>query len=228
MLPIAALTVFGLLAARVTGAPAGSRRLILGLAVLALLAGQLLPAGHPLRVDLAGAGRSLGWIAAAAVPVVVYAFAIRHLRRRAQGGDAAPRRPVGLVRIAEDTALAAETRAMLRDETEAAADRAPEALSLAWRGPGGGLEGHVQIERIAETAQVAMIWVEAPQRRQGIGARLLAAAEGEAREIGARRMTVFAGSWQSPEFFARAGYRTVAERALGPGLVRIWMEKDLA
>jgi GNAT superfamily N-acetyltransferase len=224
---IVALALLGLGLARLLGAPPGVWRPVLAAAVLAALGSQLLPAGHPLRVDVAGSARSLGWLGLALAPVVAYALGIRWLRRRTGvGAPAAPGHLRGLVQFADDTRLTADTEAAL-DEEAAASGAAARFLSLGWRTDGGSLAGHLRMRQTADTAEVLLLRVAPQHRRQGIGARLLAAAEGEARARGARRMWAAPGSWQAPDVFARAGYRTVAERPLGPGLSRLWMEREL-
>lgn len=227
MVQVLSLTLFALLAARLFRAPRGTWRFILAAAALILGASQLLPAGNPFRADVAGSARTLFWVGLAGLPVAGYALMLRGLRRRTGADAPAARHPVGLVRIVDDAALVAETQAALAAEA-AASGAACAALSLGWRTGDGALVGRVQLRRTAETAEVAALWVAEPARGQGIGARLLEAAEVEARAMGARRMTLSLGSWQRPDFFGRAGYVTVAERPLGCGLTRRWMEKELA
>ena len=226
---IVTLALLALGLARLVRAPRGTWRYILAAAVLAALGSQLLPAGHPFRADVAASARNLGWVGLALIPVAAYALGIRWLRRRtgADAGPAAPRHPTGLVRIAEDAALAADTEAALTAEAAAVPGAAPATLSLAWRAEDGSLAGHLRMRQTAGTAEILALRVAPPHRRRGIGGRLLAAAEAEARARGARRMAVAPFSWQAPGFFARAGYRTAAERALGGGLSRLWMERDL-
>jgi ribosomal protein S18 acetylase RimI-like enzyme len=217
MVPILALALFALLLARALQAPPGTWRWIVGAAALALVASQLLPAGHPYRVDLAGSARLALWIGLAAVPVAAYALWLRGLRRRS-GVAAAPERPRprGLVQFAEDAALAAETAAAL--EAEAPGRR----LSLGWRGADGGLEGHLRLRVAGELAEVEQLRVAPAARRRGVGRALLGAAEGEAAGLGARRIGAAVADWQAPEFFAAAGY------APGPAAgARRWMEKAL-
>jgi GNAT superfamily N-acetyltransferase len=215
-----------LVAARRLGAPPGSWRRIVGVAVLVLAASQALPPGHPLRADLVGSARTLGWLALAAAPIAAYALWIRALRRRTGASRPAPH-PVGLVQIADDAALVAETEAALA--TLAAPVLGPPApLSLAWRAEDGTLAGHLRLVRAARIAEIEALIVAEPFRRRGIGTRLLRAAEAEARSRGLERMAATVGSWQSPGFFASAGYRAAAHHDLGGGVRRIRMERDLA
>ncbi len=224
MLQVLSLTVFALLAARLFKAPRGSWRLILGAAVAGVAASQLLAPGHPLRVDVAGGARSLFWIAVALVPVAAYALMIRRLRRRSGAAlPEVPERPRGLVQIAQDAALADETRASLDRETEAATGTAPARLSLGWRAADGALAGHLRLRLEPDCAEVEALHVAPAHRRAGIGTSLVTAAAAEAQARGATRLRAVVADWQAPQFFASLGFATHAELDR-----RRWMERPLA
>ncbi len=224
MFLIVLLTLFALLLARVAGAPEGTWKLVLAGAGLMVLASQLLAPGHPMRVDLVTTARVAFWVGLAAIPVGIYAVFLGRLRRRTGAdrlNEAAPRR-TGLVRIDDDRALAADTRAALDVEGPG------RATSLAWRDPDGALVGHIRLRRFADAAEVEAIRVAPDRRGDGIGGRLLAAAERELRAEGVARMSAAPGDWQAPQFFARAGYRVEGTDALGGGRSRLRMSKVLA
>lgn len=221
MLAILSLAGAALLLARVAEAPRGTWRFVLGAAVVMIAASQLLPPGHPLRVDVGSWARWGGWGVVAAAPVVAYGLMIRRLRRGARPvpvAAAVPAHPVGLVRIAADEGLAAETRAALERE---AGGEPP--VSFGWRAEDGRMVGHLRSRRLAEVVMVEMIWVARDHRRQGIGAALLAAAEGAA---GARRIAVETDGGGG--LFVAAGYGIVFRHPLGPGVDRVWLEKELS
>lgn len=229
MFAVFSLTLFALLLARVLRAPGGTWRYIIAAAVAVLAASQLLPAGNAFRADVAGALPTLFWLALAAIPVALYAAWVRRLRQRSGldtgHGPRAGSRPHGLVQFPDDAPLVAETGAAL--DAQAAAARPCVPVSLGWRGADGALAGHLRLQLAGEVAEIEMLRVAPAARRQGIGAALLRAAEGEAQARGAARIGALVADWQVPEFFAKAGYAGAAAHGIGRGQQRRWMEKTL-
>ena len=58
----------------------------------------------------------------------------------------------------------------------------------------------------ATCAGIGMVWVRDDSRRDGWGAKLLAAAEDAARARGCRQVLVSSFTFQAPEFYRRHGY----------------------
>lgn len=77
-------------------------------------------------------------------------------------------------------------------------------------------------------AQIEYLWIDAALRGQGLGERLLRAAEDEARRRGCRTMVLDTHSFQAPEFYPKLGYREVGRTVDTPaGHTQILFQKEL-
>lgn len=66
----------------------------------------------------------------------------------------------------------------------------------------GGLTGDIW----GGWLHVSILWAEGPLRGTGLGQQLMAAAEAEAREVGARYVHLDSHSFQAPGFYEKLGY----------------------
>jgi GNAT superfamily N-acetyltransferase len=58
--------------------------------------------------------------------------------------------------------------------------------------------------------EIRQFWVEESRRKQGLGTRLLVAAEQEARRRGCRQIVLTTFSFQAPVFYTKRGFKTLA------------------
>jgi GNAT superfamily N-acetyltransferase len=58
--------------------------------------------------------------------------------------------------------------------------------------------------------EIRQFWVEEARRKQGLGTRLLAAAEQEARQRGCQQILLMTFTFQSPAFYAKHGFEVIA------------------
>ena len=58
---------------------------------------------------------------------------------------------------------------------------------------------------------IDILWVDEKFRGQGLGSKLLEAAEAEAKKCGCHSVHVDRMSWQAPEFYKKHGYKIISD-----------------
>jgi ribosomal protein S18 acetylase RimI-like enzyme len=89
-------------------------------------------------------------------------------------------------------------------------------LNAAQRADDGSLEAGISGWSWGGTAYIDYLWVHADLRRAGLGTRLLAAAEVEARARGCAQMIISSHTFQAPDFYRRHGYVEYARTEESP------------
>jgi len=76
---------------------------------------------------------------------------------------------------------------------------------------------------------IDLVFLPASVRAKGLGGRVLAMAEAEARERGCHRGVLYTISFQAPGFYERRGWREFGRIPCDPpGTARVFMTKELA
>ncbi|MEM8882682.1 MAG: GNAT family N-acetyltransferase [Planctomycetota bacterium] len=92
----------------------------------------------------------------------------------------------------------------------------------------GALLGGLCAHTFWDWLSVGQVWVEESRRRQGVGRRLMAAAEAEAIERGCRHVYLDTVDVQAPGFYEKLGYRVVGTlEDFPPGGRKFFLTKDL-
>ena len=99
-------------------------------------------------------------------------------------------------------------------------------FTLVHRDAEGTLRAGLVAEVVLNWMFIDKFWVDDALRGQGIGTRLLAGAEAEARRLGAIGCHLYTSSFQAPDFYRRHGYAEVGHIDDRPrGHQRFWFAK---
>jgi ribosomal protein S18 acetylase RimI-like enzyme len=81
-----------------------------------------------------------------------------------------------------------------------------DSFSVKVTGAGGQIIGGLTAWTWAGLCGISLLWVHGDHRQAGWGAKILAAAEGEARRRGCDRVCVSSFTFQAPGFYQKYGY----------------------
>ncbi|MCR8960049.1 GNAT family N-acetyltransferase [Variovorax sp. S2] len=102
-------------------------------------------------------------------------------------------------------------------------------IRLSARDGNGRLLGGLRSFVFLRWLNIEVLFVEADVRGSGLGSRLLAEAERQAIELGARNAKLDTFEWQAPEFYRKHGYEEYARiDDYAPGFYLASMKKSLA
>ncbi|HEY4251633.1 MAG TPA: GNAT family N-acetyltransferase [Roseomonas sp.] len=94
------------------------------------------------------------------------------------------------------------------------------------RDAAGGVAGGARCDIASGWLYLDWLWVAAPARGSGLGARLLLAAETLARERRLLGVHLYTFSFQAPGFYRKQGYAEFARMDdMPPGATRFWFVK---
>ena len=92
----------------------------------------------------------------------------------------------------------------------------------------GALVGGLCAQTFWDWLYVCQVWVHESRRGEGVGRRLMEAAETEARQRGCNHVYLDTISLQAPGFYEHLGYRIVGTlEDYPPGERKLFMRKDL-
>jgi GNAT superfamily N-acetyltransferase len=127
-----------------------------------------------------------------------------------------------------DPTVAALLDAEVRRETVAACGHGDDVELAVLARDGGAVRAGVYGWTWGGCCELESLWVEPSLRGQGLGSRLLAAAEAAALERGCRQVVLFTYELQAPGFYERRGYELVGRVDDCPtGTAALWFRKRL-
>jgi len=128
----------------------------------------------------------------------------------------------------EDSAWGIIGHGVSRYNKEQAGDNHFKRLYYVLKDSDGEVVGGVIAEVYWDWLYIDLLWVQEGLRRQGFGKSLMARAEEEARQMGAKNAYLDTFSFQAPGFYESLGYKSFGELPDFPqGQQRFFMRKEL-
>jgi GNAT superfamily N-acetyltransferase len=137
--------------------------------------------------------------------------------------------PLNIAIEPPDEAVSDQIHARLRAFNRAAVAGSERRLfNAVLRDGEGRLQGALLGSVRFDVMNLQDLYVEEPHRRDGHGAKLVAAGEAEARRLGAKSACVMTFSWQARPFYEKQGYTVFAEVPFNDGAHTLyWLKKLL-
>ena len=112
--------------------------------------------------------------------------------------------------------------------TQQTGDDKGRRLCFVLKGPDGSVAGGVIGATYWDWLSIDLMWIKEELRGRGYGHRLLALAEDEGRQRGAKHAHLDTFSFQAPDFYKRYGYQVFGELPGYPaGHRRYYLTKEL-
>jgi ribosomal protein S18 acetylase RimI-like enzyme len=112
--------------------------------------------------------------------------------------------------------------------SQQAGDDKGRRLCFVLKGPDGSVAGGVIGATYWDWLSIDLMWIKEELRGRGYGHRLLALAEDEGRQRGAKHAHLDTFSFQAPDFYKRYGYQVFGELPGYPaGHRRYYLTKEL-
>ena len=103
-----------------------------------------------------------------------------------------------------------------------------EAFTVVLADPGGALRGGARCLLRMGAAELRGLWLDADLRGEGLGVKLVATLEREARDRGARAVLLDTYDFQARGFYEKLGYRCFGTFDYPGGMTRYYMTKALS
>ncbi len=129
--------------------------------------------------------------------------------------------------VEPDDALYAEIAGRFTDYNRRFTDWSWTTFSLAFRENGRVVASARGVTNMG-LVELRGFWVDEDRRGRGLGRRMMAALEAEARRRGCSRAALDTYSWQACAFYERLGYREYAVLDYPNGTTRHYLRKELA
>ncbi len=128
-----------------------------------------------------------------------------------------------------DPLVAAQLEARVRRETVAATGHGADVELAVLARDGDTVRAGIYGWTWGGCCELESLWVEPSLRGQGLGSRLLAAAEAAALARGCRQVVLFTYELQAPGFYERRGYELIGRVEDYPlGTAALWFRKRLS